>query len=199
MLIPLLGAHPDRFTGDKRLLADKAYSHNSTREELRKRKIKHTIPERSNQISYRKSKGTTGGRPPAFDAKTYCHRNTVERGFNRLKQWRGVATRYDCAPRPTSAASPWPRSSSTTASAISRHALVNWPADGSLTRRKGLFWGIVVNDQLAAPSHPWVPARTIGRSHHLATKLQDTDLVEAIDGPRTTCDALGATAPAPGR
>ena len=25
---------------------------------------------------------------------TYCHRNTVERGFNRLKQWRGVATRY---------------------------------------------------------------------------------------------------------
>jgi len=96
MLIPLLGAHPDRLTGDKRLLADKAYSHNSTREELRKRKIKHTIPERSNQISYRKSKGTTGGRPPAFDAKTYCHRNTVERGFNRLKQWRGVATRYDC-------------------------------------------------------------------------------------------------------
>jgi len=36
------------------------------------------------------------GRPPAFDAQTYCHRNTVERGFNRLKQWRGVATRYDC-------------------------------------------------------------------------------------------------------
>ena len=61
MLIPLLGAHPDRFTGDKRLLADKAHSHNSTRKELRKRKIKHTIPERSNQISYRKSKGTTGG------------------------------------------------------------------------------------------------------------------------------------------
>jgi len=64
MLIPLLGAHPDRLTGDKRLLADKAYSHNSTREELRKRKIKHTIPERSNQISYRKSKGSAGGRPP---------------------------------------------------------------------------------------------------------------------------------------
>ena len=28
----------------------------------------------------------------------YLHRNTVERGFNRLKQWRGIATRYDkCA------------------------------------------------------------------------------------------------------
>ena len=57
--------------------------------------IKHTIPERSNQISHRKNKGSAGGRPPAFDAQTYCHRNTVERGFNRLKQWRGVATRYD--------------------------------------------------------------------------------------------------------
>ena len=64
MLIPLLDAHPDRLTGDKRLLADKAYSHNSTRADLRKRKIKHTIPERSNQISYRKSKGSAGGRPP---------------------------------------------------------------------------------------------------------------------------------------
>jgi len=47
MLAPLLQAHPDRLTGDKRLLADKAYSHNSTRADLRKRKTKHTIPERS--------------------------------------------------------------------------------------------------------------------------------------------------------
>ena len=83
---------------DKRLLADKAYSHNSTRADLRKRRITHTIPERSNQISYRKSKGSAGGRPPAFDAQLYCHRNTVERGFNRLKQWRGVATRYEVRP-----------------------------------------------------------------------------------------------------
>ena len=35
------------------------------------------------------------GRPPVFDAVIYRHRNTVERGFNRLKHWRGVATRYD--------------------------------------------------------------------------------------------------------
>ena len=32
---------------------------------------------------------------PAFDPGLYGLRNTVERGFNRLKQWRGVATRYD--------------------------------------------------------------------------------------------------------
>ncbi len=77
------------------LLADKAYSHPSTRTELRCRRIKHNIPERSDQIARRKAKGSAGGRPPAFDAELYGLRNTVERGFNRLKQWRGVATRYD--------------------------------------------------------------------------------------------------------
>nr|VTP02539.1 Transposase DDE domain protein [Mycobacterium riyadhense]VTP02578.1 Transposase DDE domain protein [Mycobacterium riyadhense] len=80
---------------DFRLLADKAYSHPSTRTELRSRRIKHTIPERTDQIARRKAKGSTGGRPPAFDAALYGLRNTVERGFNRLKQWRGIATRYD--------------------------------------------------------------------------------------------------------
>lgn len=78
-----------------RLLADKAYSHPSTRAELRSRRIKHTIPERSDQIARRKAKGSAGGRPPAFSGRIYKHRNTVERGFNRLKQWRGIATRYD--------------------------------------------------------------------------------------------------------
>ncbi len=80
---------------DFRLLADKAYSHPSTRIQLRCRRIKHTIPERSDQIARRKAKGSTGGRPPAFDPALYALRNTVERGFNRLKQWRGIATRYD--------------------------------------------------------------------------------------------------------
>lgn len=77
------------------LLADKAYSHPSTRTELRCRRIKHTIPERKDQIARRKAEGSAGGRPPAFDAGLYALRNTVERGFNRLKQWRGIATRYD--------------------------------------------------------------------------------------------------------
>lgn len=80
---------------DVRLLADKAYSHPSTRTELRCRRMKHTIPERSDQIARRKAKGSAGGRPPAFDPGLYGMRNTVERGFNRLKQWRGIATRYD--------------------------------------------------------------------------------------------------------
>ncbi len=53
------------------------------------------IPERSDQITRRKAKGSIGGRPPTFDAEIYKDRNTVERGFGRLKQWRAIATRYD--------------------------------------------------------------------------------------------------------
>lgn len=82
---------PGRF----HLLADKAYSHPSTRQTLRTRRIGHTIPERSDQVQRRKAKGSAGGRPPKFDPDLYRKRNTVERGFNRLKQWRGIATRYD--------------------------------------------------------------------------------------------------------
>ncbi len=33
--------------------------------------------------------------PPAFDRDAYKRRNVVERCFNELKQWRGIATRYD--------------------------------------------------------------------------------------------------------
>jgi transposase len=100
-LVPLLDdysaarTHHGGSGRDFGLLADKAYSHPSTRTELRSRRITHTIPERRDQIARRQAKGSTGGRPPAFDAALYGLRNTVERGFNRLKQWRGVATRYD--------------------------------------------------------------------------------------------------------
>jgi putative transposase len=68
-----------------RLLADKAYSHTSTRHELRRRRIPHTIPERSDQREYRASRGSKGGRPPTFDPACYAQRNTIERGFGRLK------------------------------------------------------------------------------------------------------------------
>lgn len=77
------------------VIADKAYSHPSTRNALRRRGIRVVIPERSDQIAHRAAKGRSGGRPPHFDADLYRDRNVVERAFNRLKQWRGIATRYD--------------------------------------------------------------------------------------------------------
>ena len=77
------------------LLGDKAYSAGAHRELLRSRGITTVIPEPSDQIGHRRNRGSRGGRPVNFDAETYKGRNVVERGFNRLKQWRGLATRYD--------------------------------------------------------------------------------------------------------
>ena len=95
MLWPLLDLLADTDINTFRLLADKAYSHDSTRARLRQLKIAHTIPERSDQIQRRKAKGSKGGRPPAFAGRIYKHRNTIERCFNRIKHWRAIATRYD--------------------------------------------------------------------------------------------------------
>ena len=77
------------------VLGDKGYSSRAIRTWLRRRGISHTIPERADQIRNRLRRGSRGGRPSAFDKQLYKQRNVVERCFNRLKQWRGIATRYD--------------------------------------------------------------------------------------------------------
>ena len=98
-LLPLLDALSDLATQGhslrvERVTADKAYAHRPTRQALRRRRIKATIPEKSDQIARRKAKGSAGGRPPAFDPGIYRQRNVVERCINRLKQFRAFATRY---------------------------------------------------------------------------------------------------------
>jgi len=77
------------------VLGDKAYSARAHRGLLRSRGIKAVIPEPSDQIRNRKRHGSRGGRPPALDTEAYRGRNVVERSFNTIKQWRGLATRYD--------------------------------------------------------------------------------------------------------
>lgn len=67
--VPRIGPGRAR-TRPEELLGDKAYSSGANR-------------------------GQRGGRPPTFNAKHSRGRNIVERGFCRLKQWRGIATRYD--------------------------------------------------------------------------------------------------------
>ncbi|EDX25117.1 transposase IS4 protein, partial [Streptomyces sp. Mg1] len=77
---------------------DKAYSSRGNRSYLRKRNIKAVIPEKKDQAANRKKKGSRGGRPVGHDADPYKERNTVERLINKLKAWRGIATRYDKTP-----------------------------------------------------------------------------------------------------
>lgn len=64
------------------------------RQALRARQIAFTCPEGRDQTARRRAKGPAGDRPPAFDPVIYRRRNVVERCFNRLKQFRGLATRY---------------------------------------------------------------------------------------------------------
>ena len=78
-----------------KVLADKGYSSRANRQLLRSRKIPHVIAEPDDQKANRKRKGSKGGRPIPFDLLTYKERNQVERCFNRIKQWRGLATRTD--------------------------------------------------------------------------------------------------------
>lgn len=78
-----------------RVLADKAYSTRDIRTCLRRRGIRATIGEPSNQRAGRARRGSKGGRPAAFDAETYKQRNVVERAINKLRATRAVATRYD--------------------------------------------------------------------------------------------------------
>ena len=69
------------------LLADKGYDNNAIRAKAAKRKAWANIPPKANR------KGTF-----AFSRWVYRQRNLVERFFNRIKQFRGIATRYDKRP-----------------------------------------------------------------------------------------------------
>jgi transposase len=80
---------PDKVRGDK------AYSSRAIRELLRGKGVTAVIPQPDDQVAHRKRRGSAGGRPLAFDAEDYKGRNVVERSFQRCKQWRGIATRYD--------------------------------------------------------------------------------------------------------
>ena len=66
------------------LLADKGYDSDAIRDELAVHGIKAVIPSRANRRL-----------PRAFDRDAYKDRNRIERMFNKLKNWRRVATRYD--------------------------------------------------------------------------------------------------------
>ncbi len=72
--------------------ADTTYSSRGNRSYLRRRGIKAVIPEKRDDAANRKRKGSKGGRPVSHDTDLYKERNTVERCFQKVKTWRGVAT-----------------------------------------------------------------------------------------------------------
>jgi transposase len=92
--VPRTGPGRPRCRPDQ-VITDKAYSSRGLRAYPRKRGIVHTIPEKADQQRHRLNRGRRGGRPPRFDREAYRRRNIVERCFNRLKGFRGIATRYD--------------------------------------------------------------------------------------------------------
>jgi transposase len=68
----------------KAMIADKGYDADAIRAELAAQGIKAVIPPKRNRRV-----------PPDYDRKIYRQRNLIERMFNKLKNWRRVATRYD--------------------------------------------------------------------------------------------------------
>jgi transposase len=68
----------------RRVVGDKGYSSGKIRLDLRRRGIRLTIPRKSNER-----------RRGKFDKSVYRQRNRVERCFNRLKQFRRIATRSE--------------------------------------------------------------------------------------------------------
>ncbi len=69
------------------LIADKGYDTDAIRAKAKERKAWANIPPKANR------KGAL-----AFSGWVYRQRNLVERFFNRIKQFRGIATRYDKDP-----------------------------------------------------------------------------------------------------
>jgi transposase len=68
----------------RRLIADKAYDTNALRAMLAAQGTEAVIGIRPRRLVQ-----------PPFDATAYRSRNIIERAFCRLKDWRGIATRYD--------------------------------------------------------------------------------------------------------
>ncbi|MEU7434833.1 IS5 family transposase [Streptomyces sioyaensis] len=87
------GGHPR--TRPDHLCGDRAYGSRRNRRYLRRRQIKHTIPEPANQRANRQRRGSEGGRPTGFDRQVYRRRKETERTINGLKGFRAVATRFE--------------------------------------------------------------------------------------------------------
>ena len=74
----------DNLSAGQILLGDRAYDSDGLRQSLAGRGAWANVKPMPNRINV-----------PAFSAYLYRQRNAVERFFNKIKHYRGVATRYD--------------------------------------------------------------------------------------------------------
>ncbi len=68
----------------KAIIADKGYDSDAFRAEIKQRRARPIIPNKSNRVRWHR-----------FDKLAYKGRNVIERCFCRLKDFRRIATRYD--------------------------------------------------------------------------------------------------------
>ena len=74
----------DKCPAPSRLLADKGYDANSSRNRLSETETEAVIPSTKSRKA-----------PIPYDLEAYRDRNRIERAFCRLKDWRRIVTRYD--------------------------------------------------------------------------------------------------------
>ena len=72
------------------VIADKGYEGNRVLSFIRDQGAEVVIPPKSNRIQRIRPCD-----PWEYDRELYRQRNLIERAFNKLKQWRRIATRYD--------------------------------------------------------------------------------------------------------
>jgi transposase len=77
-LLHLIGGNVEAF------LADRGYDSEAVRDALAEMEIEAVIPPKKTRTD-----------PDPFDEEAYRQRNLIERFFNKLKNWRRIATRYD--------------------------------------------------------------------------------------------------------
>jgi transposase len=66
------------------VIADKTYDADGLIDKLTEQRVTPVIPPKANRKAKRE-----------YDFALYCERNLIERFFNKIKHFRGIATRYD--------------------------------------------------------------------------------------------------------
>jgi hypothetical protein len=72
------------------VLADKGSTYRRCRRALRRRKLRHVIPQRRDQRKQRRARGSEGGRPPGFDRAAYRRRGIATRYEKRALNYRAM-------------------------------------------------------------------------------------------------------------